>query len=81
MEFKKDGTLVELSKTEQKLLRLFMENQEVTLSRSFLLDQIWTDHTTHLMTLPTDKPNCNYKKKKRKEQKNPITFIVIPPHH
>ena len=43
MEFKKDGTLVEISKTEQKLLRLFMENQEVTLSRSFLLDQIWTD--------------------------------------
>lgn len=43
MEFKKDGRLVELSKTEQKLLRLFVENQGVTLTRSFLVDRIWTD--------------------------------------
>ena len=33
----------DLSKTEQKLLRLFVENQGNTLSRSFLVDRIWTD--------------------------------------
>lgn len=43
MEFKKDGILIELSKTEQKLLRLFIKNQGVTLTRAFLVDRIWTD--------------------------------------
>ena len=43
MHFTVNGNAVELSKTEQKLLRLFVENQGTTLSRSFLVDRIWTD--------------------------------------
>ncbi len=43
MEFRKDGRLIELSKTEQKLLRLLVENRGRTLSRGTLLDRIWTD--------------------------------------
>lgn len=43
MEFYKNDNLVELSKTEQKLLRLLIENKGVTLSREKLLDSIWTD--------------------------------------
>lgn len=43
MHFTVNGIAVELSKTEQKLLRLFVENQGNTLSRSFLVDRIWTD--------------------------------------
>jgi len=43
MHFNVNGIAVELSKTEQKLLRLFVENQGNTLSRSFLVDRIWTD--------------------------------------
>ncbi len=43
MEFRKGNRLIELSKTEQKLLRLFIENQNVTLTRDFLVDRIWTD--------------------------------------
>ena len=34
---------VELSKTEQKLLRLLVENRGMTVSRTILLDRIWTD--------------------------------------
>ena len=34
---------VELSKTEQRLLRLLVENRGITLSRAVLLDRIWTD--------------------------------------
>ena len=34
---------VELSKTEQKLLRLLVSNAGVTLSREKLMDRIWTD--------------------------------------
>lgn len=43
MEFRKDGQLIELSKTEQKLLRLLVENRGQTLSRATLVDRIWTD--------------------------------------
>jgi len=43
MEFRKDGQPIELSKTEQKLLRLLVENRGRTLSRETLLDRVWTD--------------------------------------
>ena len=43
MEFRKDGALLELSKTEQKLLRILVENQGQTLPRAALVDRIWTD--------------------------------------
>lgn len=43
MDFRRDGTVVELSKTEQKLLRLLVENRGRTLSRNQLLDGVWTD--------------------------------------
>ncbi len=42
-EFSVDGTLVELSKTEQKLLRLLAENRGRIMERSVLVDRIWTD--------------------------------------
>ncbi len=35
--------LIELSKTEQKLLRLLVENSGITLERSMLIDRVWTD--------------------------------------
>ena len=34
---------VELSKTEQKLLYLLIENRGIVMSRSNLVDRIWTD--------------------------------------
>ncbi len=43
MEFWKQGAAVELSKTEQKLLRLLVENRGITLPRETLLDRVWTD--------------------------------------
>ena len=43
MEFRKAGQPIELSKTEQKLLRVLVENRGRTLSRATLVDRIWTD--------------------------------------
>lgn len=43
MYFRKDGQEIELSKTEQKLLRMLVENKGRTLSRERLVDVIWTD--------------------------------------
>ena len=43
MEYLCKGAQIELSKTEQKLLRYLVENRGNTLSREFLIDHIWTD--------------------------------------
>ncbi len=43
MAFYRAETPVELSKTEQKLLRLLVENRGQTLTRGVLLDRIWKD--------------------------------------
>lgn len=43
MEFRRDGRIVDLSKTEQKLLRILVENRGRTLPRELLVDRVWTD--------------------------------------
>lgn len=43
MEYAKNGQSIELSKTEQRLLRLLVENRGHTVSRDTLTDRIWTD--------------------------------------
>lgn len=43
MEFYKNGKEIFLSKTEQKLLHILVMNRGITMSRSELVDRIWTD--------------------------------------
>lgn len=43
MKFLNNGNPVELSKTEQKLLRILIDNRGITVSRDRLVDSIWTD--------------------------------------
>lgn len=43
MEFRRKGQSIELSKTEQKLLHILVENRGQTLPRATLVDRIWTD--------------------------------------
>lgn len=43
MKFMADNKPVELSKTEQRLLRIFVQNQGNILSRDMLLDRVWYD--------------------------------------
>ena len=43
MDFRRDGREIELSKTEQRLLQLLVENRGQTLPRSLLIDRVWTD--------------------------------------
>lgn len=43
MKYEKNGISIELSKTEQKLLRILVENRGITLSRANLVDRIWTN--------------------------------------
>lgn len=48
MEFFKGADLIELSKTEQKLLRLLVENRGITLERGLLVDRVWTDGSAYV---------------------------------
>lgn len=48
MEFYRDGRLVELSKTEQKLLRILVENRGRILPRSVLVDKVWTERAEYV---------------------------------
>ena len=48
MEFRKDGQLIELSKTEQRLLRLLVENRGRVLSRETLLERVWSNGTEYV---------------------------------
>lgn len=43
MVFEKRNQIIELSKTEQKLLRFLIENKGITLTRAKLVDKIWTN--------------------------------------
>lgn len=48
MHFEKSGQEIELSKTEQKLLHILVENKGTTLSRERLVDRIWTDGAEYI---------------------------------
>lgn len=48
MQFWKNGQMVELSKTEQRLLRLLVEHKGQTLTRELLLDRIWSDGAAYV---------------------------------
>lgn len=43
MGFWKNAIAIDLSKTEQRLLRVLIQNKGITLERSALVDRIWTD--------------------------------------
>ena len=43
MVFRKSGMQIELSKTEQKLLRILLDYRGMTVSRAVLVDRIWSD--------------------------------------
>lgn len=43
MRFRRDDALIKLSKTEQRLLRLLVENRGITLPRARLIERLWDD--------------------------------------
>lgn len=48
MNFYAGSTKIELSKTEQKLLHLLVENRGCTMTRETLVDRIWTDGSEYV---------------------------------
>lgn len=48
MEFCKNGRLIELSKTEQRLLRILVENRGRILSRETLIERVWSNGSEYV---------------------------------
>jgi len=48
IEFRVGGKLIELSRTEQKLLRKLVDNPGITLNRSMLTDEIWSGDSEYV---------------------------------
>lgn len=48
MEFWVNGILTDFSRTEQKLLRKLVENPNLTLSRTALIDEIWSGESEYV---------------------------------
>ncbi|MGO3751676.1 MAG: response regulator transcription factor [Peptoniphilaceae bacterium] len=48
MEFRKSGNLIELSKTEQKLLHLLIDNKGKTVARENLINKIWPEASDYV---------------------------------
>lgn len=48
MRFSAQGRFVELSKTEQRLLRLLVKHQGMVMKRGDLIDRIWTDGSEYV---------------------------------
>ncbi|MDD3219679.1 MAG: response regulator transcription factor [Lachnospiraceae bacterium] len=45
MEYICRGNVIELSKTEQKILRILCDNKGATVKRSYLIDEVWQGET------------------------------------
>lgn len=48
MDFSCNGRNIELSRTEQRLLRVLLENRGATVTRSRLIDQVWQGDTEYV---------------------------------
>ena len=48
MLFSKNGQHIELSKTEQRLLRILVENRGAAFRRSYLIDTVWQGDTEYV---------------------------------
>lgn len=48
LEYYVNNKLIELSKTEQKLLKTLVENKGIILSRETLINKIWTDNLNYV---------------------------------
>ncbi len=74
MEFSKKGNIIELSKTEQKLLKILIENKGHILSRSALVDWIWTDGAEYV---DENALSVTIKRLRDKLEENPSSPIHI----
>lgn len=74
MIFEKGNQIIELSKTEQKLLRFLVENKGITLTRAKLVDKIWTNGAQYV---DENALSVAIKRLRNKLEDNPSSPIYI----
>ncbi len=74
LEYYRDGRSVELSKTEQKLLKMLVENRGRTLERAALVDRIWTDGAEYV---DENALSVTVKRLRDKLESNPSSPVYI----
>lgn len=74
MNFYKNKESVELSKTEQKLLKLLVLHKGVTLKRDTLIDRIWTDGADYV---DENALSVTIKRLRNKIEENPSKPVYI----
>lgn len=77
MEFYRDGRAVELSKTEQRLLRLLFENRGKTLKRSYLIDCVWQGETEYVDEHALTVALKRLRDKLEADSKNPVYIKTV----
>lgn len=77
MEFLKDGQAVELSKTEQRLLRLLCENRGRTLKRGYLIDSVWQGETEYVDEHALTVAIKRLRDKLEEDSKNPFYIKTV----
>lgn len=77
MIFRKEEEVVELSKTEQKLLRLLVTNRGQILTRQKLVDHIWTDSAEYVDENALSVTIKRLRGKLEKEPANPVFIKTI----
>ena len=77
MEFRRSGILIELSKTEQRLLKILCDNKGTILKRDYLIDTIWQGDTEyvdeHALTVTVKR----LRDKLEKDAKNPLYIKTV----
>lgn len=77
MEFYKDNQAVELSKTEQKILHLLVENAGLLLSRDKILDWVWGDGSEYVEDNALSVSIRRLRDKLEDDAKNPVHIKTI----
>lgn len=77
MEFFKEGESVELSKTEQRLLKLLYENRGATVKRSYLIDCVWQGDTEYVDEHALTVAIKRLRDKLEEDSKNPVYIKTV----
>lgn len=81
MEFFKDGEPIELSKTEQKLLRVLCENRGKVLKREYLIDEVWQGDTefvdAHALTVAVKRLRDKLEDDTQKPEYVKTVYVIV----
>lgn len=77
MVYKRDGQSLVLSRTEQKLLRVLLENRGNTIPRDVMIDKVWTDGMEYVDENALPVAVSRLRAKLEKEPANPEHILNV----